>query len=221
MSVKNINLPTQLNLDQFISTQAHDLRTPFNHIIGFSKMTINTVSDSALTDLQKEDLGTIYRSGLRALAMMNGLIDAARINRHEKELHYSENNIKQLMDQSSAKWKKNNPDSDLQTKFAIRTKSEKISADGMVLQQVVSSFIEYVALFCDGKATAFVTIEEEPNWFVFTWTSSGKKTSQVQMLDLELFGYINRALIELHKGKLRKNEENDEGAIIQFALPKG
>ncbi len=38
MPNKKIELPTQIDLDRFISTQAHDLRTPFNHITGFSKI---------------------------------------------------------------------------------------------------------------------------------------------------------------------------------------
>ena len=53
MPIKQIILPTQIDLDQFISVQAHDLRTPFNHIIGFSKMTLNTIGDAPLTNFQK------------------------------------------------------------------------------------------------------------------------------------------------------------------------
>ena len=40
---------------------------PFNHITGFSKMLLNTVSDTALKDFNKEDLGTVYRNGMDAL----------------------------------------------------------------------------------------------------------------------------------------------------------
>ena len=35
-----------------------------------------------------------------------------------------------------------------------------------------------------------------------------------------MFGYINRSLIEMQKGEIRQAEETEEGAIIQFALPK-
>src|SRR5512135_1784371 len=98
MATKPIQLPTQIDLELFISEQAHDLRTPFNHIIGFSKMTLNTVGDLPLTSYQKEDLTTVYRSGLRALGLMNGLIDIARINRDEKELKPADVDLEPILE---------------------------------------------------------------------------------------------------------------------------
>ena len=102
MPDKKIILPTQIDLDQFISLQAHVLRTPFNHITGFSKMLLNTVGDTALSNFQKDDLGTVYRSGMRALTLLNGLIDIARINQHEKEANPKETDIEQLIAQGLA-----------------------------------------------------------------------------------------------------------------------
>ena len=220
MPIKKITLPTQIDLDHFISLQAHDLRTPFNHIIGFSKMTLNTLSDAPLTDFQKEDLGTVYRSGLRALTLMNGLIDIARINRHEKELNATNVNIQQLVDQSLAQWKKFNPGSEVQIETRILSASINIHIDEQMIRQVVFGFIAYVAQYCETKVKVILSIEEEPGWFLFTFSSSGAKARLPSELDLEMLGYVNRAYVDLHDGEFRQAEENDEGALIQFALPK-
>ena len=220
MPIKKIILPTQIDLDQFVSVQAHDLRTPFNHIIGFSKMTLNTVGDAPLTAFQKEDLGTVYRSGLRALSLMNGLIDIARINRHEKELNFTDADIQQMIDQSIAQWKKFNPSGDAQVETRIITSSPKIHIDEPLVRQVVAGFVTYVAQFCEAKVKITIAAEETPELIVFTFTSSGNKARMPSGLDLEMLGYVNRAFVEMHSGEILQAEENDEGALIKFALPK-
>lgn len=215
-----IDLPDQINLEQFISAQAHDLRTPFNHITGFSKMLLNTIGVGPLTDFQKEDLGTVYRSGMRALTLMNGLIDIARINQHEKEPNLKDIDIEQTIAQGLAQWKKFNPGADVQTDYQVLTTTKTIHSDEQIIRQVVSSYISFVALFCEEKAKITIAVIEQSDWFLFTFTSKGMKARLPSSLDREMFGYINRNLIELQKGEIRLADETDNGAIVQFALPK-
>jgi signal transduction histidine kinase len=220
MPTTKINLPARIDLDRFISTQAHDLRTPFNHIVGFSRMLLINVEDAPLTDFEKEDLGTIYRSGMRALTRMNGLIDIARINRHEIELDINEVNIEQLIGQSRIQWEKFNPDTAIQTEYRILTSSITVHVDEQLVRQIISGFFAYVAQYCEAKAKVTVTIEEEPDWLVLTFASAGTKAQKRSEMDLEMLGYVNRACVELHGGEIRQAEENDEGAMIQMTLPK-
>jgi K+-sensing histidine kinase KdpD len=220
MPNKRIGLPTQIDLETFISVQAHDLRTPFNHITGFSKMLLNTVGDAPLTDFQKEDLATVYRSGMRALTLMNGLIDVARINQHEKMPRPKDTDIEQLIAQGLAYWKKFNPGVDAQTDYQILTMAKTLQTDEQIIRQVIAGFIAYVGLYCETKAKIAITVEEQAKWFLFTFTSAGMKARLPSEMDREMFGYVNRSLIEMQQGEIRQAEETDDGAIIQFALPK-
>ena len=215
-----IDLPAQIDLEQFISEQAHDLRTPFNHTTGFSKMLLNTVGVAPLTEFQKEDLGTVYRSGMRALTLMNGLIDIARLNRHEKGCSPKETDIEQLVAQSVVQWKKFNPAADIQVDYQVLTDSKTIQADEQIDRQVISGFIALVGLYCEAQAKISISVVEQPGWILFTVISSGMKAPQSSDLDRELFGYVNRALIEMQGGEIRLAEETDNGAIVRFALPK-
>ncbi len=220
MPTKPIDLPTRIDLDEFISVEAHDLRTPFNHIIGFTKMTLNTIGDAPLNDYQKEDLGTVYRSGLRALSFMNGLIDIARLNRHEKELSYSEANIQQALDQSLAQWKKFNPASNAEVETHIHTKSATVHADEQLLRQIITGFITYVALYCEPKLKLILDVEEMPDQVIFSFVSCGPHAKMIPTLEMDMLGYVYRAFVELHSGQIITAEENDDGARIQFSLPK-
>jgi K+-sensing histidine kinase KdpD len=220
MPHKKIDLPTQIDLEQFISSQAYDLRSPFNLITGLSKMLLNTAGDAPLTDLQKEDLETVYRSGMRALTMMNGLIDIARINRHEKESNPKETDIEQMIAQGLALWKKFNPGADVQLDYQVPGSIRTIHTDEQIGRQIVSSFIAFVALYCEARAAITISVAEEPGWILFSFTSTGLKARPPSELDREMLAYVNRALIEMQNGEIRQAQETDDGAIVRFALPK-
>ncbi len=215
-----LELPTHLDLEQFISAEAHDLRTPFNHVTGFSKILLSGGSAAYTAEMQREDLGTIYRSGQRALWTLNGLIDIARLNRHEKEASPEELDILAVVEQSLAHWRKFHPATTLQTEIQILTSASHLYADEALLRQILAGFILYVAQYVDPQAKVTLTIEEEEGWFVFSVTSAGTKVQPFSQLDLDMQGYINRAFVELQRGEIRSAEETDQGASIKFALPK-
>jgi cell cycle sensor histidine kinase DivJ len=218
MLIKSLELPTKIDLEEFISEEAHDLRSPFNQVIGFGKMLINTVKDQPFSDVQKDDLNTVYRSGMRALLLMNALVDIARLNRGEKTVSPGEIRIEVLLENSLAQWKKFHPGADLQIQHHILTTSATLQTDELLTQQIITGTIAYVALFCGPKATVTLIVEEEADGFVFTFTSKGTKSQAIQKMDLEMMGYVNRACVELQGGSIRRAEENDDGAVIQFIL---
>ena len=221
MTSTPLELPTQLDPVAFISAEAHDLRSPFNQIIGFSRIMMNGISATYTAEMQKEDAGAIYRSGQRALLLMNGLIDIARLTRHEKEAAPAELEIQPLLDQIRAQWRKLNPTSPLQIDFQITASSACLSADEILLRQILLGFILYVSHYVAAEGKVTIVIEEEPGWVLLKVASAGKKALPLSQLDLQMQGYVGRALVELQHGEIRLAEETDAGAVIQFALPQG
>ena len=53
----------------------HDLKTPLNSITGFSKVILRGL-DGPITDLQREDLTTVFESGQRLLEMIDDVMGA-------------------------------------------------------------------------------------------------------------------------------------------------
>jgi len=49
----------------------------------------------------------------------------------------------------------------------------------------------------------------------------GYKAKYSSELDMELFGYINRAIVDMHHSDIYLVEDNDLYVIIQFTNPKG
>lgn len=215
-----LSLPDHLDLNRFLSIQAHDLKTPFNHIIGFARVMLSG-QDGPLTDYQKEDLTTIYNSGVRMLGWMSAIIEAARLNGGEKTPQPAECDLRRVMEEALAQWKRANPN----RKFDFENRCTCISTachlDEFQIRQALVSLISYVAEFVKAPARILLIAADENDHAFFTVRSMGEKNRTPSALDLELQGYIGRAYIVQNGGEIRLVQENEDGATLQFTLPKG
>ncbi len=70
----------------FLANMSHELRTPLNSIIGFSRVILKGI-DGPLTEMQEQDLSTIYNSGTHLLGLINDILDQAKINSGKMDIH--------------------------------------------------------------------------------------------------------------------------------------
>ena len=209
--------PTQFDLGAFLSRESHDLKTPFNHIVGFSRIVLKG-QDGPLTDFQREDLTTVYNSGVRALFLLSSLIEIARICQGKKELSLAEVEAAPFVEQTLAQWRKSNPARDIQIEVKLAT--AVLYADETLLRQAISSLASYVTEYVQDAAQVSFALTEESDGWVTTIQSAGRKSPNPSRLDLDMLGYIGRANIEQHGGEIRVQDETDDGAMISFTLPK-
>lgn len=69
---------------EFLATMSHELRTPLNSILGFSDV-LSTAAN--LTDRQKKYLLNIVSSGQHLLALINDILDLAKMEAGRMEIH--------------------------------------------------------------------------------------------------------------------------------------
>ena len=69
---------------EFLATMSHELRTPLNSILGFSDV-LSTAAN--LTDRQKKYLLNIVTSGQHLLALINDILDLAKMEAGRMEIH--------------------------------------------------------------------------------------------------------------------------------------
>ncbi len=214
-----LHLPEQLDLNRFLSVQAHDLKTPFNHIIGFARVMLSG-QDGPLTDYQKEDLTTIYNSGVRMLGWMSAIIEAARLNGGEKSPQPAECDLRRMMEEALSQWKRANPNRKFNLENRCTCVSTSCRLDEFQIRQALVSLISYVAEFVKAPARILLIAADENDHAFFTVRSMGEKNKTPSSLDLELQGYIGRTYILQNGGDIRLAQENEDGATVQFILPK-
>jgi signal transduction histidine kinase len=74
-----------LTKDRFLSSMSHELRTPLNAIIGFTGTLLMKLPGPLTTDQEKQ-LRTIQRSSQHLLALINDILDLAKIESGRVEL---------------------------------------------------------------------------------------------------------------------------------------
>jgi signal transduction histidine kinase len=214
----NFDDPVLFDLAQFVSVEAHDLRSPFNQVVGFSKLVLNG-QDGPLTDVQKEDLTTVYQSAMRALTLINSVIDLARLGRREKVATMAPVDIVEVLHQAIGQWKKFHSGRRIEVETDYEAAAPSLLADEAYLKQAVFCFMAYAAAYVEDPAKIIIRAEIEPGWQVVTITSVGGRPPRPSALDLSLHGSVGRGMVELSGGLIRSGEDRPDGATICFALP--
>ena len=77
----------------FLANMSHELRTPLNAILGFS----NLLRDGSASEDQRRDLNIINRSGEHLLALINDVLDVAKIEAGRTQLEIAPCDLKILV----------------------------------------------------------------------------------------------------------------------------
>jgi signal transduction histidine kinase len=219
MTKSQIEFPTQVDLEERISVWAHDLRSPFNHVLGFTKMVLKGMS-GPLTDQQKEDLTTAYRSALRAMSQVNNLIEIARLQRGEKKVNRASMQLQTFIDQTISQWQKNNPGIEMPIAVMITAGSPTVELDKLQTSWILNGFFSYLAAYSDGTGSLTLEISEEDDAIIFTLRQTGITKKGYDEMNMDMFAQICHAYIELQGGEIRQSELDEGEALVQFRLPR-
>ena len=214
----NLHIPTEIDLADFISKEAHDLKAPFNRSLGFIKLVINGM-DGPLPDPAREDLVIAFQNSQHALAMMNGLVETARFSRGKKSLVLAGHQVEPLLKGAVAGWRKQSP-KEKSVEVTFFAPSTVLLVDEGLIRQGFTCWIAYVAEFVQESAVVDIQVEDQPESCLFTLRSTGKKIQPPPECDLSLYGYVGLQILSLHGGALLRAEEDEQGALVQFTLPK-
>ena len=219
MPTTPLEFPSKIDLQQFVSHYAHDLRSPFNRMMGFLKIVLKG-QDGPLTDLQKEDLNTVYQNSVYAFTMVANLIDISRFIAGEKSLNLAEAGVGSLYQQAIGQWQKYHTELPVQFEIKVPDGMAPIQADSILLSQAIAGMIACVVECVKPPVQVSLAAEDGPEGCVFTLRGTGKLAPNPAHLDIDTYGYIAQTVVSLHGGEIRLKEISDEGAVIQFVLPK-
>lgn len=116
--------------DQFLANMSHEIRTPLNAIIGFTRLLLK----SKLTNTQKKELEAIKASGDLLLALINDILDLAKIESGKMTLEKVPISLHSLMDT-------------VYDSFEVRLKEKKIKATKNISKQLPEMVVgDYVRI---------------------------------------------------------------------------
>lgn len=121
---------------------SRELATELNTIIGFSRLILKEI-DGPLTDLQRADLGAIYKSGYRLLGLIDHVITLSELESEQVELDRQAVDWETLLDEVGVTAEQRLVDIEL-----VRTREQvlpPVKADAALLRRAILALVSAVA----------------------------------------------------------------------------
>ena len=84
----------------FIASMSHELRTPLNSIIGFTGLLLQGISGD-ITELQRDNLNRVFRSGKHLLSLITDVIDISKIEAGRAEVFPERFALKEVVSEAA------------------------------------------------------------------------------------------------------------------------
>lgn len=206
----------RVDLDDFLSWASHDLKTPLNAVIGFTKVVIKGI-DGPINEIQSADLTTAFNGGQRMLVLINNLVEMARLNNGQVTLTAKECNLADLLEDAADRWKTQNLTIPLDTSIAINEPA--FNVDNNHLRNVITNLLTYAAMRVTEGALS-LSASDDSQGVKVNIQSAGKKSRDKSEMDSAMLGFICSSLIKLHGGKMEEPQETEDGMLLSFSLPR-
>ena len=204
------------DLDDFLSWASHDLKTPLNSIIGFTKVVLKGI-DGPINETQETDLTTAFTAGQRMLALVSYLVEIARLNNGRLKLMRENGNIVDLITEATNRWKPQNASKPLsiETNFTNPT----FNVDKAQMRQIISHLLSFASVRVT-EGTVSLSASDSDNTLKIRVQSKGKKPIDKSEMDSAMLGFIITSLAKLHGGQMDDPQETDDGLLLKFSLPR-
>ncbi len=218
---------------QFMANMSHELRTPLNAILGFSQLMLR---DPNITDGQRENLGTINRSGTRLLSLINDILELSKIESGRSELHPVAFDLHNLLLELEEMIRLRAEQKGLKLVFEHQQDVPQYTrADENKLRQVLINILDNAVKFTDkGMITVRVKsltpllsfeiedtgvdIAAEELDYVFdglVQTATGQKSSQGMGLGMS----ISQQFVRMMGGEITVSSKAGKGNVFMFDIP--
>ncbi|MCW6036542.1 PAS domain S-box protein [Spirulina subsalsa FACHB-351] len=227
--------------DEFLANMSHELRTPLNAILGMTEGLQEGVF-GPVNDGQQKALSTIERSGSHLLALINDILDVAKIESGQVELECAPTAIAPLCQSSITFVKQQALKKQLQLSVNLPVNLPDIVLDERRIRQVLINLLNNAVKFTPegGCVTLEVTLPTEKNnppYLRFSVIDTGIGITPENLTKLfQPFVQIDSALnrqyqgtglglaltkriVELHSGQVGVRSEEGKGSCFMIDLP--
>lgn len=224
---------------RFLASMSHELRTPLTSIIGFTEI---MKQQGNLTPQQEQHyISIIYENGEHLLALINDILNLAKIEANKANIEYSDVNLTEVIQSITDMVAPDIEKKGLELKINLsHTLPNFIVTDKNKLRQIITNLLSNAIkfteqgqitlsisftsqtqnkglLYCNIEDTGQGISKQEMNdlFKPFSQTESGRKSTYGTGLGLS----ISQHFITLLKGNIFAESILGEGSIFRFAIP--
>lgn len=156
---------------QFYARMSHELRTPLNSIIGFSEIMLKGLS-GPLTDEQERQLTMVRGSGTQLLALVNDILDIARIEAGHTAVSLGSVDLAARMNDLVATMQAIAAEHGVDLR-SLCDEGPHVTTDADKLDQVVRNLVSNAIKFTDPGGTVTVALVHEADRALLTVEDTG------------------------------------------------
>ena len=223
---------------EFLASMSHELRTPLNAVIGFSEVLLEKMFGN-INEKQEEYLQDILSSGRHLLALINDILDLAKVEAGRIELDLTTFDLATMLESTLMLVR----EGAMRQRIALTCETDPQLGDccaderkvKQVLLNLLSNAIKFtpeggkVSVTAKGKgefAEVSVTdtgvgIAEEDQPKIFEEFYRVKETLTHEREGTGLGLPLAKKFVELHGGKIWLESQRGQGSIFTFTLPIG
>jgi signal transduction histidine kinase len=196
----------------FFASVSHDLKSPLNAILGFTELVRQA---QPITSGQAESLTLIERRGRELLALIETILDAARVEAGQLTLQRATVPLATVLEQGVQKARDLVEDREVQAVVEIGAGVGNIQVDRVQLSRALATFVAYAMREATAPSIRIVALAELPVWTRLDIEIPSERFDEVELaalLDppdapgsvehrgLALALRLGRSVVELHGG---------------------
>jgi protein-histidine pros-kinase len=160
---KNIELENaNLAKDRFLASMSHELRTPLNAIIGFTGTLLMRLPGPINADQEKQ-LKTVQASARHLLALINDLLDLAKIEAGKVELNLEPTVCQSVLEEVSAALRPQADAKGLDFELGMPERELVVHTDRRALSQIILNLANNAIKFTEHGAVRLQLCERQVN----------------------------------------------------------
>jgi len=220
---------------EFLASMSHELRTPLNAIMGYAALLVDRIYGE-VNERQEEGLRRIHVSAEHLLALINDILDLAKIEAGKMPLHLAPVSVAQVVAEISQQVEPTVRRKKLSYSSELPSELPVMMSDETKIKQVLLNLLSNAVKFTNkGGVTVRVRVEDEQVCVDIEDTGIGIRPEdleaiwedfrQVDQSRTREFGgtglglSITRKLIQALGGSVRAVSEYGRGSTFSVALP--
>ena len=188
--------------DEFLATMSHELRTPLNGILSFAELLTEQVAGS-LNERQLRQVKHIETSGQHLLALINDLLDLAKVESGHLDLTIETHRVTVICEASLLFVREIAIRKQIQVSFVCHNTTSVMDTDARRLKQMLVNLLGNAVKFTPAggqvRLEVVIHVEREQITFVVADTGIGIAAEDLERL-FQPFTQIDNGLTRQHEG---------------------